>query len=93
MKNKKIAIIGASYLQEPLISKAKEMGIETHVFAWQVGDVGEKLADYFYPISIVEKKEILQKCQENPGGWYLYDSVGSGGGYCLLCGRKDGTFR
>lgn len=64
MKNKKIAIIGASYLQEPLISKAKEMGIETHVFAWQVGDVGEKLADYFYPISIVEKKEILQKCQE-----------------------------
>ena len=64
MKNKKIAIIGASYLQEPIISKAKEMGIETHVFAWQVGDVGEKLADYFYPISIVEKKEILQKCQE-----------------------------
>ena len=32
MTNKKIAIIGASYLQEPLISKAKEMGIETHVF-------------------------------------------------------------
>ena len=64
MTNKKIAIIGASYLQEPLISKAKEMGIETHVFAWQVGDVGEKIADYFYPISIVEKEEILQKCQE-----------------------------
>ena len=56
MTNKKIAIIGASYLQEPLISKAKEMGIETHVFAWQVGDVGEKISDYFYPISIVEKE-------------------------------------
>lgn len=27
----KLAIIGASYLQEPLIEKAKSMGIETHV--------------------------------------------------------------
>lgn len=61
---KKLAIIGASYLQEPLIRKAKEMGIETHVFAWQVGDVGEEIADYFYPISIVEKEEILHKCKD-----------------------------
>lgn len=61
---KKIAIIGASYLQEPLIAKAKKKGIETHVFAWACGDVGEKIADYFYPISIVEKEEILKKCQE-----------------------------
>ena len=61
---KKIAIIGASYLQEPLIKKAKNKGIETHVFAWQCGDVGEKCADYFYPISIVEKDEILKKCIE-----------------------------
>ena len=38
---KKLAIIGASYLQEPLIEKAKNMGIETHVFAWKAGDVGE----------------------------------------------------
>lgn len=61
---KKIAIIGASYLQEPLISKAKELGIETHVFAWAANDVGEKIADRFYPISIVEKDEILAKCKE-----------------------------
>lgn len=61
---KKLAIIGASYLQEPLIRKAKEMNLETHVFAWKVGDVGEKLADYFYPISIVEKEQILEKCKE-----------------------------
>ncbi len=33
---KKIAIIGASYLQQPLIEKAKENGLETHVFAWKV---------------------------------------------------------
>ncbi len=61
---KKLAIIGASYLQEPLIQKAKSRGIETHVFAWAANDVGEKSADYFYPISIVEKETILQKCRE-----------------------------
>ena len=51
-------------MQEPLIEKAKNMGIETHVFAWKAGDVGEKSADFFYPISIVEKDEILKKCRE-----------------------------
>ena len=61
---KKLAIIGASYLQEPLIQKAKSMGLETHVFAWAAGDVGEKSADHFYPISIVEKEQILKTCQE-----------------------------
>lgn len=61
---KKLAIIGASYLQDPLIRKAKEMGIETHVFAWKAGDVGEKTANFFYPISIVEKEMILGKCSE-----------------------------
>ena len=61
---KKIAIIGASYLQEPLIEKAKSMGIETHVFAWKVNDIGERSADFFYPISIVEKENILAKCRE-----------------------------
>ena len=61
---KKIAIIGASYLQAPLIEKAKQLGLETHVFAWAANDVGETIADYFYPISIVEKEEILSKCVE-----------------------------
>ena len=61
---KKIAIIGASYLQNPLILKAKEMGFETHVFAWRAGDIGEQTADHFYPISIVEKEEILNQCRK-----------------------------
>ncbi len=61
---KKIAIIGASYLQLHLIRKAKKMGFETHVFAWKANDVGEKEADVFYPISIVEKDLILEKCRE-----------------------------
>ena len=53
---KKIAIIGANDFQNPLILKAKSLGYETHVFAWQDGSIGEKTADYFYPISIVEKR-------------------------------------
>ena len=60
---KKLAIIGASYLQLPLIEKAKEMGLQTHVFAWAAQDVGEKAADFFYPISIVEKEQIAEKCR------------------------------
>ncbi|MBR3056976.1 MAG: ATP-grasp domain-containing protein [Clostridiales bacterium] len=62
--SKKLAIIGASYLQLPLILRAKEMGIETHVFAWKANDVGETAADFFYPISIIERDNILSKCQE-----------------------------
>ena len=62
MKN--LAVIGASYLQLPLIEKAKEMGFTTHVFAWAANDVGEAAADHFYPISIVEIDAITEKCRE-----------------------------
>ena len=61
---KKLAIIGANEFQNPLILKAKELGYETHVFAWKYGAIGEKTADYFYPISVVEKDKILNKCIE-----------------------------
>lgn len=61
---KKVVIIGANEFQNPLILKAKELGYETHVFAWKSGDIGEKTADYFYPISIVEKEQILEECKK-----------------------------
>jgi biotin carboxylase len=61
---KKLAILGASYLQVPLINKANEMGLETHVFAWEDGAVGKALATHFYPISILDKYAILNKCKE-----------------------------
>ena len=61
---KKLAIIGANDFQRQLILKAKEMGLETHVFAWEKGAVGKNDADYFYPINIVEKDQILEKCKE-----------------------------
>lgn len=59
----KIVIIGANDFQNPLILKAKELGYETHVFAWKDGSIGEKTADYFYPISIIEKEKILEQCK------------------------------
>jgi len=54
-----ICIIGANDFQNQLIKKAWDMGYETHVFAWEQGAVGKNTADYFYPISIVEKYKIL----------------------------------
>ena len=60
---KKIAIVGANEFQNPLIEKARDLGYETHVFAWKSGDIGERTADYFYPISIVEKDRILKECK------------------------------
>lgn len=61
---KKLAVIGASYLQLPLVRKAKEMGLEVHCFAWAEGAVCKDVADRFYPVSIVEKEEILKVCRE-----------------------------
>jgi len=59
----KLIIVGANNFQLPLIKKAKEMGIQTHVFAWETGAVGKEFADFFYPISITEKEIILDKAK------------------------------
>ena len=64
MEMKKIVIIGANSFQNPLILKAKEIGYETHVFAWKDGSPGERTADFFYPISIVERERILEECKK-----------------------------
>lgn len=62
---KKIAVLGASYLQMPLVQKAKENGHEVHCFAWDDGRaVCKEYADYFYDISVLEKDLILEKCKE-----------------------------
>lgn len=61
---KTLAVIGASYLQRPLVEKAKEVGLYTICFAWAEGAVCKDLVDEFYPISIVDKEEILKVCQE-----------------------------
>lgn len=61
----KIAIIGASYLQMPLVEKSKELGLETHCFAWEEGAVCKKYVDFFYPVSTVDKEQILELCKRN----------------------------
>ncbi len=61
---RKLAIIGASYLQLPLVKRAKEMGLYTICFAWEKGAVCKDIADKFYPISIVEKEQILEICKQ-----------------------------
>ena len=60
---KRLVIIGANDFQNQLILKAKSLGYETHVFAWEDGAVGKETADYFYPISIIEKEKILEICR------------------------------
>lgn len=61
---KRLAIIGASYLQLPLVRKAKEMGLETHCFAWEKGAVCKNEADHFYPISTIDKEAVFKECQK-----------------------------
>ena len=61
----KIAVIGASYLQLPLVEKINALGYESHCFAWDnLDSVCKDRADYFYPISIIDKEAILKKCIE-----------------------------
>lgn len=61
---KTLAIVGASYLQLPLVRRARELGIRTVCFAWTDGAVCRDVADVFYPISIVDRESILEKCRE-----------------------------
>ncbi len=65
----RLVIIGANNFQLPLIQKAKELGFETHVFAWEAGAVGREYADVFYPVSIIEKEKIFSTvCDLDPAG-------------------------
>ena len=61
---KKLAIIGASYLQKPLVEKCRELGIYSICFAWEDGAVCKDSCNKFYPISTIDKDAILKVCQE-----------------------------
>lgn len=52
---KKLAIIGASYLQEPLIEKANQMGLETHVLPGQQ-EMWEKKVRIIFIQSVLLKR-------------------------------------
>lgn len=61
--SKTLAVIGASYLQRPVVERAKQMGLRTICFSWPQGAVCRDICDVFYPVSITEKEEILRICQ------------------------------
>ena len=63
VKRKTLAVVGASYLQLPLVRRAKEMGLRVICFAWPEGAVCAELCDDFYPISIVDRERILEVCR------------------------------
>lgn len=63
MSKNKIIIIGANEFQYKLVEKANELDYETHVFAWEDGSLAKDIADYFYPVSIINKEEILEVCK------------------------------
>ncbi len=60
---KRLAIIGASNMQLPLVLKAREMNLETLVFAWPQGAVAAEAADRFFPLSTLDKEGILEVCR------------------------------
>ena len=64
LSNKNIVVLGATEYVVPLIKKANALGAHTHVFAWEKGDIGEKEAYCFHPISIANHEAILDKCTE-----------------------------
>ena len=51
-------------MQRPLVERAKEMGLRTICFAWAEGAVCKDLCDVFYPVSVLEKEEILRICRD-----------------------------
>lgn len=57
-----LAIVGASYLQLPLVLKAREMGLGTLCFSWPEGAVCKDVCDEFIPLSITEKDRIAEIC-------------------------------
>lgn len=61
---KKLAIIGAQRMAKNYAINAREMGVETHCFAWPKGAVAKDFVDCFYPVSIFEIDEIVRICQE-----------------------------
>ena len=63
---KKLAFIGSHLDQEDIITKAREMDLEIHCFAWDKGEhpLCVKYADYYHPISVFEKEKILEECRK-----------------------------
>ena len=62
---KKVLIIGAGFLQDFVICKAKNMGYETYAVDGNSNAVGFKHADHYEVIDIVDEKACLAYAKEN----------------------------
>lgn len=61
---KRLAIIGAGRTACDYAQEAKEMGIETHCFAWEKGALAKDYADFFHSISIFDEDCIAAECEK-----------------------------
>ena len=69
MENNRLIILGTNEYQNPLILRAKELGYETHVFGWPTGEIGEKTADVYHPVNILDYDALLEEVKKvNPCG-------------------------
>ena len=62
--NKKLMILGGSYLQVPAILEAKSMGLETAVVDYNPNCPGRILSDKFYPESTYDEEAVLKCAQD-----------------------------
>ena len=69
MNKSRLIILGTNEYQNPLIIRAKELGYETHVFGIKKGYIGEKTADVYHPIDILNYDILWQEVKKiNPSG-------------------------
>lgn len=69
MNDKRLIILGTNEYQNPLILRAKELGYETHVFGWPTGEIGEKTADVYHPVNILDYDALWEEVKKvNPCG-------------------------
>ena len=67
--NNKLMILGTNEYQNPIILRAKELGYETHVFGWPVGEIGERTADVYHPVNVMDYSRMWHECEKlNPCG-------------------------
>ena len=62
---KKVLIIGAGFLQDFVICKAKRMGYETYTVDADANAIGFKHADHYKVVNIVDEKACLEYAKEN----------------------------
>lgn len=62
--DKKIGVIGAGIAAEPILKKARELGVKTYCFSTLKGACAKEFADNFYDINIFDVDSIYQIMKE-----------------------------